>query len=1097
MGVWRLSIGQAPVGARGFWNPQGPTLGRSAFMPLTAVSPRWIVALLIAAIAGVFALDVLTPAGIGEGIGYAAVMTLCLWLPGRNAVLVAAAVCTALTIAAHFLGPQGDAGQLDCINRLFVLAAIWAIAALVHQRMTARGAEAAAEPSWPGAAAPVRHTGHPGHEFMAGFVSRAAGLCVAILGIAVLTGWALNIPSLTTVIPGFAAMRPITATAFVFAGSALFLTHIDGARGRWAARSCAALAGLIGLLTLADYASPSFTFGVDRWLYTELTAPYGAAAPQWQMSYFASSSFTLFAFVLLTLETEAAWLRRLLVAAGAMGQAMAALAVLGYIYDVNSLYQFMGTAPTALHTASAFFVLFTAAALAAPERGWVAMLSGESVGKAMMRRLLLATVAIPLLAGFLITHLARDASIAPNFGIAILALCTVVFLAIVIWRSTRMLDQLDADRRTKEAALRTSQAMLATAENVAGVGSWEWDIADDRLIWSEEHLRLFGYPADPKFATNENWLARVHADDKARVQRETDAAMEGESPYDIDYRIVLPDGTERIIHSKGEVFRDGNGKAVRMVGTVHDITERKRAEDALQHQLNLLATITDNATEAIFLCASGARLTFMNRAAERMFGWRQEEILGQVLHDALHYKYPDGRPYPISECPFFRVFATLEPLTNREDKWVRRDGSFVDVSCSVAPIIRGGQAVGFVLVMHDITERKRAEEALRESEDQLRQAQKMEAVGQLTGGIAHDFNNLLSVVIGNLELILDRTEDNAALGKLAQAALDGSLRGAELTQRLLAFSRKQTLQPKVIDLGARLPAISTLLQRALGEQINVVIHAAADLWAVRIDPSQLDDSILNLALNARDAMPKGGTLTIEAANVRLDADAAADVAAGDYVLVTVTDTGTGMTPDVMERVFEPFFTTKGVGAGSGLGLSMVYGFVKQSKGHIKIYSEPGFGTAVNIYLPRAEAAGADETAPAAADVAADVASRGELILVVEDNETVRSVVVTQLRELGYRTLEADSGEEALALLNAQGDVDLVFSDVVMRGGIDGYELARQARARFDGLKILLMSGFTMKSVAEGFEGAEGFELLKKPYRKQDLAQKLRAILVTA
>ena len=1070
-------------------------------MPETAVTPRWLAALLAAAIAGVFALDIFTPAGIGDSVGYAAVMMLCLWLPNRNAVLATAGVCSALVIATHFVGPEGDEGAYDWINRMFVLASIWAIAGLIHQRLAAPIAEAAAGPSWPGAAAQNRMR-HRGHEHLAAVASRAAALGAAILGTAVLTGWALNIPELTTVMPGFAAMRPITATGFVFAGSALFLIHLDGPLGQWAARICAAVAGAIGLSTLLDYASP-FTFGVDKWLYTELTAPYGAAAPQWRMSYYASSSFVLLAFVILTLDVRGATLRRLSIAAGTAGQAMAALALLGYIYDVNSLYDFMGAAPTALHTCTAFFILFTAAALASPDRGWVAALSGESMGKAMMRRLLLATLTIPLLAGFLITHLARDASIRPNFGIAILALSTVVFLAIVIWRSTRVLDQLDAERRAKDSALRTSQAMLATAESVARVGSWEWDIAGDRLTWSEEHFRLFGYPPDPALATNENWLARVHADDKALVERATDAAMTGETPYDIDYRIVRPDGSERIINSKGEVFRDANGVASRMVGTVHDITERKQAEDALQHQLRLLATIMDNTTEAIFLCAAGARLTFMNRAAERMFGYRQEELLGQVLHDALHHQHPDGRHYPVEECPVFRVFRTLEGLNNWEDKWIHRDGSFIDVSLSAAPVIEGGRAVGFVLAMHDISARKRAEEALRESEAQLRQAQKMEAVGQLTGGIAHDFNNLLSVVIGNLELILERTKADAGLAKLAEAALHGSLHGAELTQRLLAFSRKQALQPKVIDLGARLPAIGTILRRALGEQINVVIQAGEDLWPVRIDPSQLDDSLLNLALNARDAMPKGGRLIIEAANARLDADAAADVAAGDYVLLTVTDTGSGMPSDVLERAFEPFYTTKEVGQGSGLGLSMVYGFVKQSKGHIKIYSEPGYGTSVTIYLPRAHAPGDAETETGVtAAAASDVAAKGELILVVEDNETVRDTVMRQLGELGYRTIEASSGEEALAILKTRADktrggVDLMFSDVVMRGGMDGYELAREARARHPALKILLMSGFSMKSVAEGFRGSEEFELLKKPIRKQDLAEKLRSILIPA
>jgi PAS domain S-box-containing protein len=512
------------------------------------------------------------------------------------------------------------------------------------------------------------------------------------------------------------------------------------------------------------------------------------------------------------------------------------------------------------------------------------------------------------------------------------------------------------DQRRTEAALRASQVMLATAERIAQVGSWDWDIAGNTLVWSEEQCRLFGYAPEDFNEKYEGWMVCIHPDDRKRVQEAIDAAVAGQKVYDIEYPIIGPGGTKRFIHARGEVFQDKDGKSVRMVGTCHNITERRSAEET------------------------------------------------------------------------------------------------------------------------------------------LRQSQKLESVGQLTGGIAHDFNNLLGVIIGNLDLILDRRKLDAGLKKLVQAALDAALRGGDLTQRLLAFSRKQTLQSKVIYLGERLIQAGTLLRRTLGEQITVKVRAAPDLWPVVADSSQIDNVILNLAINARDAMPKGGAITIDVSNVRFDADYAArnvEVILGDYVLLAVTDTGEGMPPDVLERVFEPFFTTKEVGKGSGLGLSMVYGFVKQSNGHIKIESAVGHGTSVNIYLPRAAAAAAAEAAPENRNV--NLSANGEVILVVEDNDSVRAVAVNQLASLGYRTLKAESGEAALALLDKHPEIDLMFSDVVMRGGMNGYELALEACKRRPGLRVLLTSGCEMKS-ADGLDGVEKFELLKKPYRKRDLAQMLCHLL---
>ena len=390
-------------------------------------------------------------------------------------------------------------------------------------------------------------------------------------------------------------------------------------------------------------------------------------------------------------------------------------------------------------------------------------------------------------------------------------------------------------------------------------------------------------------------------------------------------------------------------------------------------------------------------------------------------------------------------------------------------------------------ICQDITER-------RATEHQLRQAQKMEAVGQLTGGIAHDFNNLLTVVLGNLQLLERALRADERNHRRIRTAVEAVERGAELTKRLLAFSRKQRLEPKVVDANALLSGMDDLLHRALGEEVELEVARADDLWLTKADQSQLETAILNLAINARDAMPGGGKLTVETANAHLDSEYASlhvEVTPGEYVLIAVSDTGTGIAKDVIDKVFQPFFTTKETGKGTGLGLSMVHGFVKQSGGHIKIYSEPGCGTTVKIYLPREKVSALQAGAPTLGSVA--LATGQETILLVEDDAKVREVAVSLLRELGYRVLEAVDGPSALAVIEGDQAIDLLFSDIVMPGGMNGLELAQQARRRRPDLRVLHTSGYAEAAVARG-SGVAADSLIGKPYRKEDLARKVRRAL---
>jgi CheY-like chemotaxis protein len=368
----------------------------------------------------------------------------------------------------------------------------------------------------------------------------------------------------------------------------------------------------------------------------------------------------------------------------------------------------------------------------------------------------------------------------------------------------------------------------------------------------------------------------------------------------------------------------------------------------------------------------------------------------------------------------------------------------------------------------------------------------MEVVGQLTGGIAHDFNNLLTVVISNLDMILSGSSVNAENRELAEAALAASLRGAELTRQLLAFSRKQALQRQTIDPNDLVTRTVAMLKRAIPPDIELRADLCPDVWLSDIDPSQLESAITNLVVNARDAMPKGGVITVETSNAILDeayAETNRDVVAGDYAMIAISDTGSGIPESVLSHVFEPFFTTKEVGKGTGLGLSMVYGFMKQSGGHVKIYSEEGRGTVVRLYLPRSASVPAAEAPSAESEMPA---GGHERILVVEDDKAVRHAVTQQLTELGYTVLEAENAKAALLILQRE-HVDLLFTDVTMPGGVSGPDLARNAVENDPALKVLMTSGFTEATMREE-ELAGGFELLSKPYRRQELAQRVHHAL---
>jgi PAS domain S-box-containing protein len=523
---------------------------------------------------------------------------------------------------------------------------------------------------------------------------------------------------------------------------------------------------------------------------------------------------------------------------------------------------------------------------------------------------------------------------------------------------------------------------------------------------------------------------------------------------------------------------------------VREAAEREHAEGRFQH---LVQGVRDY---ALYMLDPHGVVTNWNAGAERIKGYRASEIIGQ--HFARFYTDADraaGMPSRALET------AAREGAFQAEGLRVRKDGSEFWANVVINPIRdEDGTLMGFAKITRDVTERRQAAQALERAQEQLAQAQKMEGIGQLTGGVAHDFNNLLTVIIGNLESLQRALQapapDGDRLARSVENAMRGAQRAASLTQRLLAFSRRQPLDPKPVDAGRLVIGMSELLRRTLGEQVAIETVLAGGLWRVLADPNQLEIGILNLAVNGRDAMPNGGKLTIETANAHLDeayAAAQTEVVPGQYVVISISDTGSGMTKEVQARAFEPFYTTKDIGHGTGLGLSQVYGFVKQSGGHVKLYSEVGLGTTVKLYLPRLLS---EEGAVALPETAAPAprSASAETILVVEDDEDVRGNTTGIVRELGYTVLEAPLAATALHLLERHPEIKLLFTDIGLPGGMNGRQLADAARKVRPDLKVLFTTGYARNAIVHDGRLDPGVVLIPKPFTYAAIAAKLADML---
>ena len=709
------------------------------------------------------------------------------------------------------------------------------------------------------------------------------------------------------------------------------------------------------------------------------------------------------------------------------------------------------------------------------------------------------------------------------------------------------------ERVRSEQAARDAAERLSLANKAAGVGIWDYDPVNDILRWDNRCKEVFGLSPGAEVSYEGAFLKGIHPDDRQRAHEAVAAALVPENPksYNIQFRTIgIEDGVERWIAATGQAIF-ANGQAIRFIGTVLDISAQKKTERQLRilndtgasvaRERNLdkiVQIVTDAGVEltgaqfgAFFynvLDADGGSymlysLSGVPRSAFESFPMPRNTAVFEptftgtevvrsddILQDRRYGRNAPHKGMPEGHLPVRSYLAV--PVISRSGEvlgglffghaetskfQLEHEAALLGIAGHAATAIDNAGLLSRLTALNAELEQRVADEIAErmKAEEQLRQSQKMEAVGQLTGGIAHDFNNMLAVILGSLNLAKRRLgKGEVDIDRFIEGAIDGANRAATLTQRLLAFSRQQPLAPEVLDINKMVGGMSELLERSLGELVRLEAVLAAGLWRVKADPAQLESALINLAVNARDAMPKGGRLTIETSNASIDQKYASQYALspGQYVLIAVTDNGTGIPADVLGKVFDPFFTTKVVGKGTGLGLSQVYGFVRQSGGHVKVYSEVDVGTTVKIYLPRF--AGDEEVSTLSREVTHPGASlQSETILVVEDDERVRVISSESLRELGYKVIEAASAREAIRTIELGLVPDLLFTDVVMPD-MTGAELAAELSKRYPALKVLFTTGYTRNAIVHNGMLDAGKHLLSKPFAMEDLAAKVRNLL---
>ncbi|KQT57388.1 MULTISPECIES: PAS domain-containing protein [unclassified Aureimonas] len=652
------------------------------------------------------------------------------------------------------------------------------------------------------------------------------------------------------------------------------------------------------------------------------------------------------------------------------------------------------------------------------------------------------------------------------------------------------------ERRATEEALRESEEQFRVLAQALPNQIWA-SRPDGHLDWFNEQTYAYVGLRPGELDGKAGWSGVVHPDDLSTAAEAWEASLSSGEIYEVEFRIRRADGLYRWFLARAEPVRDADGRIARWVGTNTDIDGRRRQALALEAGNAALAAEVAERTsdrdslwqlsmDIMLRCDFQGRIVAVNPAWTEVLGWRADELVGSSLFDILH---PDDIENTRTGAARSAEGAELRRFENR---YRHKDGTYRWIDWSTRSAEGLINAVG-----RDVTADREKEEQLAATAEALRQSQKMEAVGQLTGGLAHDFNNLLAGISGSLELMQARISQGriADLDRYMIGAQGAAKRAAALTHRLLAFSRRQTLDPKATDVNRLVAGMEDLIRRTVGPEIAVETVATAGLWSTLVDPPQLENALLNLCINARDAMPDGGKLTIETANRWLDDRAARerDVPPGQYISMCVSDNGTGMPADVIERAFDPFFTTKPIGVGTGLGLSMIYGFARQSGGQVQIYSEVGQGTMVCVYLPRHHEE--EEAATAAPGTSAiEPIGSGETVLVIDDEPLVRMLVVDVLEDLGYTALEAGDGPQGLKVLRSDVRLDLLITDVGLPNGMNGRQVADAARELRPDLKILFVTGYTENAVLSHGHLSPGMQVVTKPFDMTALADRIRAMI---
>ncbi|MDD2463836.1 MAG: PAS domain S-box protein [Desulfobulbus sp.] len=648
------------------------------------------------------------------------------------------------------------------------------------------------------------------------------------------------------------------------------------------------------------------------------------------------------------------------------------------------------------------------------------------------------------------------------------------------------------ERKAAEEALRASEQALKEAQRLAEIGNWRWQVLEDIHTWSEEVYRIYGrdphlpparYPEEEQYFSGDSWISLNKA-----VQR----CLQTGKSYICDAEVIRTDGSHRWVTIRGEALPGKDGTVHSLIGTVQDITERKKTEETLRDSEMRYRTLFNQSMDAIAIMEGfPPQIRTVNQAFVELFGYTEAETRAMTGDQVWKMIFPEDRPI-VQASLKDRMDGRINTV-RYEFRVLRKDGEmrWVEVTGSMAKL--GLQLINQT-IYRDITPRKQAEEAQKTLQEQLNQAQKMESVGRLAGGIAHDFNNMLSVILGGIDLMEDQLEPEAPLGKDLQDIKKAAERSVDLTRQLLAFARKQTISPKVLDMNATVEGLLKMLRRLIGEDIDLAWSPAGQLWPVNMDPSQVDQLLANLCINARDAIEGTGKLTIETENAVFDAYYCAkhlECVPGEYVLLAVSDNGCGMDRATRDKIFEPFFTTKRMGEGTGLGLATVYGIVRQNNGFIHVYSEPGQGSTFKIYLPRYGGELQTESENPQADI---LPVSGITVLLVEDEQALLELNERILLGLGYSVLAATTPDEAILLASRHPDqIDILLTDVVMPG-MNGQELAKKLEPLVPHIHQVFMSGYTANVIAHHGVLDQGVHFLQKPFSKRDLAAKLQEVL---